>query len=172
MDRVAQLKDVQDEARALFKKKNADYGDSFATYGPVGVLVRMGDKISRLNSITQKGVHLVNTESLRDTLVDLHNYAAMAVLLLDEGKDIVQEHSVQKIDNIVDSACCAAENANKAANLALKVTRDAEKVVAASSYKTTRVDELKNEKNANQENQVEFMRKVHTLRGFTEMGPY
>ena len=169
MDRVAQLKDVQDEARALFQKKNSDYGDSFATYGPVGVLVRMGDKISRLNSITQKGVHLVNTESLRDTLVDLHNYAAMAVLLLDEGKDIVKEPSVPKIDNIVDSACCAAENANKAADIALKVTREAEKMVAASSNKIRRVEELKNERPADQ---MEFMKKVHAVRGFTESGPY
>lgn len=84
MNRVSQLKTVQDEALELFIKKNADYGDSFATYGPVGVLVRLGDKISRLNSITNKGVNLVNTESLRDTLIDLHNYAAMAVLLIDE----------------------------------------------------------------------------------------
>tara|TARA_B110000046_G_scaffold16105_1_gene15464 strand:+ start:911 stop:1312 length:402 start_codon:yes stop_codon:yes gene_type:complete len=100
MDRVAQLKEVQDEARALFQKKNADYGDSFATYGPVGVLVRMGDKISRLNSITQKGVHLINTESLRDTLVDLHNYSAMAVLLLDEGRDITVNTSSNKTTRV------------------------------------------------------------------------
>jgi hypothetical protein len=84
MNRVSQLKKVQDEALELFTKKNTDYGDSFATYGPVGVLVRLGDKISRLNSITNKGVNLINTESLRDTLIDLHNYAAMAVLLIDE----------------------------------------------------------------------------------------
>jgi hypothetical protein len=100
MDRVAQLKEVQDEARDLFQKKNADYGDSFATYGPVGVLVRMGDKISRLNSITQKGVHLINTESLRDTLVDLHNYSAMAVLLLDEGRDITVNTSSNKTTRV------------------------------------------------------------------------
>jgi len=100
MDRVAQLKEVQDEARDLFQKKNADYGDSFATYGPVGVLVRMGDKISRLNSITQKGVHLINTESLRDTLVDLHNYSAMAILLLDEGRDITVNTSSNKTTRV------------------------------------------------------------------------
>jgi hypothetical protein len=87
-ERVAQLKKVQDEALELFSRKNADYGDSFAIYGPVGVLVRMGDKISRLNSITNKGVNLVNTESIRDTLIDLHNYAAMAVMLIDEKKPI------------------------------------------------------------------------------------
>ena len=90
-DRVVQMQKVQTEALELFRRKNADYGDSFATYGPVGVLVRMGDKISRLNSITQSGVNLVNTESLRDTLIDLHNYAAMAVMLLDDrGPDIAR----------------------------------------------------------------------------------
>ena len=86
MDRVSQLEKVQNEAKSLFQKKNADYGDAFATYGPVGVLVRMGDKISRLQSITSNGVNLIETESIRDTLIDLHNYAAMAVMLLDEKK--------------------------------------------------------------------------------------
>ena len=84
VDRVEQLKTVQDEARQLFSRKNADYGDAFATYGTIGVLVRMGDKINRLTSITNKSVTLVDDEGLRDTLVDLHNYAAMAVMLLDE----------------------------------------------------------------------------------------
>ena len=96
-DRVAQMQKVQEEALELFRKKNADYGDSFATYGPVGVLVRMGDKISRLNSITSKGVNLVNTESLRHTLIDLHNYAAMAVMLLDERP---KHNAIQRVKDI------------------------------------------------------------------------
>ena len=84
VDRVQQLKGVQDEALALFSRKNADYGDAFAQYGPVGVLVRLGDKMSRAQSISRKGVTLVDEECLRDTLLDLHNYAAMGVMLLDE----------------------------------------------------------------------------------------
>ena len=48
MDRLAQLTKIQTEARELFQKKNKDYGDAFATYGPVGVLVRMGDKITKI----------------------------------------------------------------------------------------------------------------------------
>ena len=51
-DRVAQLANVQSEALNLFKKKNKDYGDAFATYGTVGVLVRMGDKIHRLQNLS------------------------------------------------------------------------------------------------------------------------
>tara|TARA_B000000557_G_C20553218_1_gene349828 strand:+ start:202 stop:489 length:288 start_codon:yes stop_codon:yes gene_type:complete len=83
-NRVEQFSRVQQEGLELFKRKNADYGDAFANYGPIGVLVRMGDKIQRLSNITKKGVTMVNDESLRDTLIDLHNYSAMAVLLMDE----------------------------------------------------------------------------------------
>ena len=86
-NRVSQMEAVQKEGLELFKKKNADYGDAFANYGVVGVLVRMGDKIARLQSITTKCVSLINTESLRDTLIDLHNYSAMAIMLLDEDKN-------------------------------------------------------------------------------------
>jgi hypothetical protein len=88
-NRITQMTSVQLEAFELFKKKNIDYGDAFATYGPVGVIVRMGDKIQRLVSVSKEGVALVNSESLRDTLIDLHNYAAMAVMLIDEKPDQV-----------------------------------------------------------------------------------
>ncbi len=87
-DRVTMLEKIQNEARNLFKKKNQDYGDAFANYGAIGVLVRIGDKISRLHSITSRQITMVNTESLRDTLIDLHNYSAMAIMLLDENKCI------------------------------------------------------------------------------------
>ena len=82
MDRVEQLKKIQKEGLELFIKKNADYGDAFAKYGVVGVLMRIEDKIQRALSITNKGVNLVNDEGIKDTLIDLHNYAAMAIMLL------------------------------------------------------------------------------------------
>ncbi len=81
-DRVEQLKKIQKEGLELFIKKNADYGDAFAKYGVVGVLMRIEDKIQRALSITNKGVNLVNDEGIKDTLIDLHNYAAMAIMLL------------------------------------------------------------------------------------------
>ena len=84
MNRTQQLALIQKEALNLFQNKNNDYGDEFTTYGPVGVLVRIGDKINRLQHITNKQITLVNNESLRDTLIDLHNYSAMAIMLLDE----------------------------------------------------------------------------------------
>ena len=85
--RVEQMRAVQAEALALFTAKNADYGDAFASHGVPGVLMRMSDKLMRFQRISRTGIQLVNDERLRDTLMDLHNYAAMALLLLDEGID-------------------------------------------------------------------------------------
>ena len=83
MDRVEQLKKIQYEALILFTKKNVDYGDAFAKFGLIGVLMRVEDKIQRALSITKNGVNLINDEGIKDTLLDLHNYAAMAIMLLD-----------------------------------------------------------------------------------------
>ena len=41
IDRVAQMKAVQAEGLELFKRKNADYGDAFAKFGVIGVLMRI-----------------------------------------------------------------------------------------------------------------------------------
>jgi hypothetical protein len=64
--------------------QNADYGDAFAKYGVIGVLMRIEDKLQRSVSITKNGVNLIKDEGIRDTLIDLHNYAAMALMLIDE----------------------------------------------------------------------------------------
>lgn len=84
MNRVEQMKQIQQEALELFTRKNIDYGDAFATYGVIGVLMRIEDKLKRSVSITKNGINLVPDERIRDTLIDLHNYAAMALMLLDE----------------------------------------------------------------------------------------
>ena len=88
MNRVEQLETVQKDALELFKKKNTDYGDAFAKFGVIGVLMRIEDKIQRSLSISKKNITMVNDESIRDTLLDLHNYAAMGIMLLDEKKNI------------------------------------------------------------------------------------
>jgi len=82
--RIEQMKKIQSTALELFTRKNTDYGDAFAEFGIIGVLMRIEDKIKRSLSITKNGVNLVSDESIRDTMLDLHNYAAMALMLLDE----------------------------------------------------------------------------------------
>ena len=84
MNRPEQMREIQKQGYELFVKKNIDYGDSFAKYGIIGVLMRIEDKIQRAMTITNNGVNLVNDEGIKDTLLDLHNYAAMALMLLDE----------------------------------------------------------------------------------------
>jgi hypothetical protein len=81
-------RNIQKEALELFERKNADYGDAFSEYGAIGVLVRIGDKIKRLQTIETNKITLVSDEKIRDTLIDLHNYAAMAMMLLDSADKI------------------------------------------------------------------------------------
>ena len=76
---------VQKEGLELFKKKNKDYVDAFAKYGTLGVLVRISDKLQRFQSISKSQITLVSDEKLEDTLLDLHNYSAMALMLLKEN---------------------------------------------------------------------------------------
>ena len=87
MNRVEQMKEIQEKALELFTKKNIDYGNAFERFGIIGVLMRIEDKIQRSLSITKNGVNLVNDEGIKDTLLDLHNYAAMGLMLLEENKE-------------------------------------------------------------------------------------
>lgn len=98
--RILQYSKIRDEAFDIFKKKNSDYGDAFADYGSVGVIVRMGDKIRRMSNITSTSITLVEDERLRDTLMDLANYAVMGLMLLDEKKD-AENLIEEKVENLV-----------------------------------------------------------------------
>ena len=79
---------VCQELTETYKKKNADYGNSFEKsldkHGLIAGIIRMDDKMSRLISLNSKKEQQVLDESLRDTLMDLANYAIMSVMWLDE----------------------------------------------------------------------------------------
>ena len=83
MDRVKQLEEIHKEALELFKKKNKDYGDAFADFGLLGILVHLNDKIKRAITITENSISLVEDEKIKDTLIDIHNYAAMGLMLAE-----------------------------------------------------------------------------------------
>jgi hypothetical protein len=40
--------------------------------------------VKRLQTIEKNKINLVEEESVRDTLIDLFNYSAMAIMLMDE----------------------------------------------------------------------------------------
>lgn len=80
---VEMFEKIQLEAFELFKKKNADYGDAFEIFGPIGVIIRIFDKMNRLKTLSKDKIE-IKTESIRDTLLDLHNYSAICIMLLDK----------------------------------------------------------------------------------------
>ena len=82
--------DICKEINALYARKNHDYGDSFhQTFTEEGMAmprIRLEDKLARFKSLTKSEVQEVKDESIRDTLIDLANYAIMTVLELDDLK--------------------------------------------------------------------------------------
>ena len=75
------------ELNELYARKNADYGDSFhQTFLEEGWAmprIRLSDKLSRFKTLSRSAEQQVKDESLRDTLIDLANYAIMSVMELD-----------------------------------------------------------------------------------------
>ncbi len=67
--------------RNLFEKKNNDYGDAFIDYKIIGILMRLNDKIRRLESLHKKSI--VNFESIDDTILDSFNYVILALILFN-----------------------------------------------------------------------------------------
>lgn len=93
MDKKKQHREYVDLIHRTYIRKNSDYGDSFSEsmdeYGLTSALIRMGDKMSRLKSLSKQETMQVRDESLQDTLLDLANYAIMTAIWLkeqDEGK--------------------------------------------------------------------------------------
>lgn len=74
-----------------WRKKNADYGNSFdkgiQKRGYVSALCRMDDKFNRIDELLSSGVQLVDDESVKDTLLDLANYCVMLVRYIKEKEN-------------------------------------------------------------------------------------
>lgn len=69
-----------------FARKRNDYGttttETFEKFGPISMLVRMHDKLGRLDNLlgNLSKDRLVAAESIEDTLLDLANYALITML--------------------------------------------------------------------------------------------
>lgn len=71
--------------RATFAEKRHDYGatttETYEKFGPVSMLVRMHDKIGRLDNLLVNNItNRVVDEKIEDTLFDLANYALIMIL--------------------------------------------------------------------------------------------
>lgn len=87
---VDPFNDILNELYDIYTRKNHDYGNSTtATYNKFGMTsyaVRLTDKVSRLSTLCSGETAQVNDESLRDTLLDIANYAILAIMDLDNNK--------------------------------------------------------------------------------------
>jgi hypothetical protein len=83
---VVDMWEVLDSAGNLLIKKHKDYGPTNISLSPGGPLnglrVRMHDKTARINHLIDSGATPEN-ESLRDSFIDLLNYSAIALMVLD-----------------------------------------------------------------------------------------
>lgn len=132
------MREQYDGQYKTFCKKNNDYGNSFEEsldkHGIVASVVRMGDKMNRLESLTDDSrTQQVGSESLLDTLEDLSNYAAMTACWLkgvraEDGEEEEVTHvytfgqdepymtfrkpkkEIPDDDNVVDAMRYAAED--------------------------------------------------------------
>ena len=86
-EKVVKHKAICDELNALYARKNHDYGDSFhQTFTEEGLAmarIRLGDKFNRFKTLSRSVERKVLDESIRDTLIDLANYALMTVLEME-----------------------------------------------------------------------------------------
>jgi hypothetical protein len=82
--------DITKNMSETFKKKNHDYGNSFEESlneeGLAASRIRIGDKWNRYKTLSKGIQKQVNDESIRDTLLDMANYAIMTVMWLDKQK--------------------------------------------------------------------------------------
>ena len=91
-NRVQKFEQITNEMFDLYKRKNADYGNSvaktFDEYGLVSFLVRIEDKLNRVSTLAKKSSteQQVKDEKIEDTLLDLANYSIMALIELDRVK--------------------------------------------------------------------------------------
>lgn len=87
MTKLERHAEICDYIKNLYIKKNHDYGDSFhlsfIEEGMAMPRIRLGDKLNRFKTLS-KEEQLVNDENIKDTLIDLANYAIMTILEIEE----------------------------------------------------------------------------------------
>ena len=97
--------ELSEKSRELMIAKNSDYnanGDPFGNLracecigvpGAIGVLIRMLDKIKRLETIVTGKELKVDDETLEDTIIDLMNYTVLLYAM--ESDDVGQACDTQ-----------------------------------------------------------------------------
>ena len=88
LTRLERHKQLCEELHKLYEKKNHDYGDSFhisfVEEGMAMPRIRLSDKLNRFKTLSRPSEdQMVSDESIRDTLIDLANYAIMTIVEME-----------------------------------------------------------------------------------------
>ena len=90
--------DILENMQAVYEAKDSDYSATGKPMGNLrkcedagieawrGCLVRIGDKMSRLENFLKEKEYLVISEKAEDTVIDLANYAILMSCLIEEIK--------------------------------------------------------------------------------------
>lgn len=86
-DNVEQFMSITNNMVKTYTAKNHDYGNSFEQsldeFGLIASIVRLSDKMNRIKSLIKKEAQ-VKDESIKDTLLDMANYAIMTVMWMNK----------------------------------------------------------------------------------------
>lgn len=83
MNKIEIHKNLCDTMHTTYQNKNSDYGDSFAKVRnkyPYAILIRLHDKLNRLETLMTGTKQKVSDESIDDTLLDLANYCLLELV--------------------------------------------------------------------------------------------
>jgi hypothetical protein len=88
-DKIKTHGEICDKIKEIYKNKNSDYGNAFAILRekyPESIIIRLYDKILRLETLMKKDYIAKVNESIEDTLFDIANYAIMELTERKEGQ--------------------------------------------------------------------------------------
>ena len=89
-EKFAKHKEIVLGLNELYVAKNKDYGDSvhdtYIKYGLTSFLVRLEDKLNRARTLSKHTARVAD-EKIEDTLLDMANYAILAVIELHADKE-------------------------------------------------------------------------------------
>ena len=138
------FEELTKKAADTYRRKNADYGDSFVKVRnkyPNSVLIRLNDKLNRLEMLMGKNQRArVKEESIEDTLIDLANYALMELTERLYEKQAVASDAASVAADMAAAVCVptqesfAAPTAAPAATIDLGL--DTQKAIARSLQKS------------------------------------
>lgn len=108
--RAKRLELLMNQNLELYKKKNADYGNSFAeVYKELGFesgLAQILHKVNRIKGIYKNGKVEIENDSIIDSLVDLANYSLMTVV------EMQMEESLEELCRNINSIGLAVKEIN------------------------------------------------------------